>query len=214
MRCQNCKENKPTNKFPNDYKICFGCLIGGLKEKPCRECGISKAKSKFPKAGGLTCLSCISRSPKMVKKMREYQKNRYEDPKVRKELLRKKSEYRKKLTKAGYYKKYDQSTPRRWLAAKMRGARYKAVKNNMQYDLTTEFLFSLWEKQSGKCVLSGVFMTHCRNDPKSASIDRIDSSKGYTKDNIQLICSLMNLGKNKHKNKLIVEFIDEIRRVC
>lgn len=30
----------------------------------------------------------------------------------------------------------------------------------------------------------------------NASIDRIDSSKGYTLDNVQLVCNIVNLMKN------------------
>lgn len=32
-------------------------------------------------------------------------------------------------------------------------------------------------------------------------MDRIDSSKGYTKDNVEFVCRFINLGKNGYSKK-------------
>lgn len=42
--------------------------------------------------------------------------------------------------------------------------------------------------------------------PTNASLDRIDSSKGYTKDNIQVISSLANKLKNNASEDILVTF--------
>lgn len=42
--------------------------------------------------------------------------------------------------------------------------------------------------------------------PTNASLDRIDSSKGYTKDNIQVISSLANKLKNNASEDILVAF--------
>jgi len=61
-------------------------------------------------------------------------------------------------------------------------------------------LMELWEKQGGRCALSGVMMTHhiYRGDRKdfNVSIDRIRPHEGYTKDNIQLVAWRVNIMKN------------------
>ena len=49
--------------------------------------------------------------------------------------------------------------------------------------------------------------------PKTASIDRIDSSKGYTKGNVQWVCVFANLAKNTFKDELIKETFDELKKL-
>lgn len=44
----------------------------------------------------------------------------------------------------------------------------------------------MWNKQKGKCALTGIPMTVTKSGRTNTniSIDRIDSNKGYTKDNV------------------------------
>lgn len=58
--------------------------------------------------------------------------------------------------------------------------------------LTYEEALHQWEIQEGKCALSGAPLQSEGNSPYTASLDRIDSSKGYTADNIQWICWIVN----------------------
>lgn len=65
--------------------------------------------------------------------------------------------------------------------------------------VTTAELVDIFNEQHGKCALSGILMTWGgRSDvkgafqPNSMSIDRIDQSQGYIKDNVRLICTCFN----------------------
>lgn len=83
--------------------------------------------------------------------------------------------------------------------AKDRNKKYtkKYPDDARDFDITLPFLMDLFERQYGKCALSGLPMltiTHrdeCPEDqrcnPNKLSIDRIDSSCGYTEDNVQLV---------------------------
>ena len=69
----------------------------------------------------------------------------------------------------------------------------------------------IWDKQNGICpylniklVLSGYSKIE-KNPIYSASIDRIDSTKGYTKDNIQWVSRSMNLMKNTMTSEQVFE---------
>lgn len=81
--------------------------------------------------------------------------------------------------------------------------KYGAKKRNIPFDLSIEDLQELWDKQQGKCIYSGkplIFNNkHFRLQKGKtyffASLDRIDSTKAYTKDNIQWICAEINLMK-------------------
>lgn len=79
------------------------------------------------------------------------------------------------------------------------GARDRSRRKNMEFDITLDYLIYLWNKQQGKCALSGIKMTTVLYDgriPTNVSLDRIDTKKGYTMDNVQLVCMACNQMKN------------------
>lgn len=81
----------------------------------------------------------------------------------------------------------------------LKGTRRRSKDKNMYTDLTLDYLMYLWEKQKGKCALSGINMTYEFYKGRvntNVSVDRIDSTKGYTKDNIQLVTMAANQMKN------------------
>jgi len=76
--------------------------------------------------------------------------------------------------------------------------RLKAIRRRGSMNVTTADLLELWDKQGGKCALTGWPMTMTRRTGivrTNASIDRIDSLLGYTLDNIQLVCVAANKAK-------------------
>lgn len=54
-------------------------------------------------------------------------------------------------------------------------------------------------------------MTHKLRDLFAASIDRIDSAKGYVAGNVQLVCKAINLAKSAHSNDEILDFVTAVR---
>lgn len=83
--------------------------------------------------------------------------------------------------------------------------------------VTLSDLKNVWEGQSGICVYTGVQLTQPKyikeNNPlTTASLDRIDSSKGYISGNIQFISMAANWAKNKMSHEQMLEFCSLIRR--
>jgi hypothetical protein len=76
--------------------------------------------------------------------------------------------------------------------------------------LTIEELLKLYEKQKGKCSISGVKMSLLNNSNYIVSIDRIDSNKGYTINNIQLVTKIVNQAKNNLKLNIFYKMIQDI----
>lgn len=74
--------------------------------------------------------------------------------------------------------------------------KHGAIRRNMLFDITLQDIEDLYKHQNGICAISGVKLkiSACRNKAKesTASLDRIDSSKGYTKDNIQWVHKIVN----------------------
>jgi hypothetical protein len=85
--------------------------------------------------------------------------------------------------------------PSRYLSNASRRAKEKSL----SFDLDAEFLWLLYEKQNKRCALSGLPIVFGSNNDRasgSASLDRINNSGGYTKDNVQWLHKDVNLMKN------------------
>lgn len=75
-----------------------------------------------------------------------------------------------------------------------------AAARNIPFDVTIQDVWDIFEKQQGKCALSGLdlvfYKNHKNKGEQTASLDRIDSSRGYTKDNLQWIHKDINYMKS------------------
>ena len=76
-------------------------------------------------------------------------------------------------------------------------------KDNIKFqcNLTLQDLKDVWDKQQGTCPYTGLILELPSTKPYTnklakASLDRIDSSKGYTKDNIQFLSPYINFMKS------------------
>lgn len=97
-------------------------------------------------------------------------------------------------SKKAYHKR--KSSIRGTLSIRLQDAKTRANKNDWEIDIDLDYLCGLYVKQNGKCGMSNVFMETAGQGDQSVSLDRIDSSKGYTKDNVQLTCWRINNAKN------------------
>ncbi len=86
-------------------------------------------------------------------------------------------------------------------------------------DITVEFLKELWEKQKGICPYTKFEMslprgvaTKKNNSPLRASLDRIDSSRPYLKDNVEFVCVSVNYAKNGFSKEQMYNFFDSVRK--
>jgi len=81
------------------------------------------------------------------------------------------------------------------------GLKKRAISRLMDFDLTIEYLSDLFDKQEGKCALSGrpIYFSEARKYKleTSASLDRIDNNKGYIKGNVQFVSKQLNFAKHK-----------------
>ena len=77
-----------------------------------------------------------------------------------------------------------------FLRHRYNGACERAKKKGKPLELVFDDLMNLWNNQRGLCALTGIKMTHKSEGIYNGSIDRIDSSKGYTVDNIQLVTKI------------------------
>lgn len=91
----------------------------------------------------------------------------------------------------------------------------RAKSDNYEFNLTAKFLWTLFLAQNRKCALSGIDIHITEVTWKkgfgTASIDRIDSNKGYTEDNVQWVHKDVNRMKMDFK---VDYFVDLCRHVA
>lgn len=83
------------------------------------------------------------------------------------------------------YKGYEDISGTYWAEV-----RSSAMKRKFEFELDIKDVWDLYIKQNRKCALSGQYIQFHkihRHKDRTASIDRIDSNKGYTLDNIQIV---------------------------
>ncbi|MEK6881027.1 MAG: hypothetical protein AABY22_15520 [Nanoarchaeota archaeon] len=86
-----------------------------------------------------------------------------------------------------------------------------AKSGNRKFEITIQQIWDLFLKQNRKCALSGLYLEIANGSKNNAaSIDRIDSSKGYTPDNIQWVHKRVNIMKNVATQE---EFIEWCRKI-
>ena len=98
--------------------------------------------------------------------------------------------------KATNRNRHSSSSYQKYLARLYSKLKYSR-KETHEWTLEVDDLVAAWERQGGKCALSGVNLTHHHdgNGHKefNASIDRINEELGYTPDNIQLVAYRINI---------------------
>jgi hypothetical protein len=83
-----------------------------------------------------------------------------------------------------------------WYERVLSSVHYRAKVTNKQDDIDKNFLMELKEKQNGMCYWFNIPIDFTmKNKLRRPSIDRLDNSKGYTKENVVLSTQFANLGR-------------------
>lgn len=91
--------------------------------------------------------------------------------------------------------------PKSWLYATAMNARNRAKNRGFECSLNADQLRIIMLRSGGRCEVTGLRFTTqnqgaARTRPYFHSIDRIDSSKGYTFDNVRVVCHAVNIAMN------------------
>lgn len=99
------------------------------------------------------------------------------------------------------------------------GTYYTQIRNgakqrNLEFSVSKEYLWNLYQQQNGKCALSGITLDLTKNFANilrktgqyvSASIDRIDSTRGYVEGNVQWVHKDINQIKHKFGQEVFIK---------
>lgn len=97
--------------------------------------------------------------------------------------------------------------PKSYINSINRGAKSR----NLEFSITIEYLWNLFLIQSKRCALSGkeIWFNSIKKDT-TASLDRIDSSKGYIEGNVQWVHKDINMMKQNFDEKYFLELCKQI----
>jgi hypothetical protein len=92
-------------------------------------------------------------------------------------------------------------------------SRQGAKRRKIPFKICKQDIIDLYNKQNGKCALSNFELTFevgKGHIPTNISIDRIDNNRGYIKNNIQLVCCLVNTMKWEYPITTLYKFCEAI----
>lgn len=94
--------------------------------------------------------------------------------------------------------------------------KHSAIDRGLDFDISIEYLWELFLEQDRKCALTGweIYFpqSYKENKNKTASPDRIDSSKGYVKGNIQWVHQDINYLKSNTDNNYFIKICQAVAR--
>lgn len=202
--CPECGQELPLNRdFFKRLKLSNG------KEafhKICKSCEEKLYIAKHWRDGKLLCTncgeykdpSCFGRHSDM--KLRDYHNGICKECQIKR---------KKKIEPA----KDESLKLKQVLNQRLLGAKERATKQCIDFNITLEYLLTLWNLQKGICAISGIPMTFERYNgriPTNVSIDKIDRNKGYIKDNIQLVCMACNQIKSDWSEEIMYNICKKI----
>lgn len=201
-KCTTCNEEKEANENFGKHK---GFKDGYRDE--CKKCRNQKLKkhwnNTFTKLLCSTCQEYLNLSN--FNKNKDKVHRDYHDSSCKKCKVEKSKKRR--------MQRYNADPLERLLVERIAGARDRAKRKNIYFDLEVDSIKKMWELQDGKCALSGIKMTHVMGEgrtPTNISIDQIEASKGYTINNIQLVCMAVNQMKSDLTNEELLLFCNGV----
>ena len=98
-----------------------------------------------------------------------------------------------------------------WYVSQIKG---KAKKRNIEFNVSMKYLQELWEKQKGVCALSGlpIILGNKFSVKQTASLDRVDSSRGYIEGNLQWLHKDVNKMKLAHSQEKFIELCNLVTK--
>ena len=100
--------------------------------------------------------------------------------------------------------------PITWFETKRKGGLHRGL----DWDLEPNDILDLYEKQGGVCALTGWPIGWSEKGlTATVSIDRVDSSEGYLKENVQLLHKDVNMAKQSYSQDYFIEMCKSVSKV-
>jgi hypothetical protein len=105
------------------------------------------------------------------------------------------------------------ATLRGWITSNLTTRRQQCRTRDIEFTITVDDVIGLYEKQKGFCALTGRELkwgTGTNRGPDTLSMDRIEASGGYTRENLRLVTHWANVARQRFTD---AEFVERCREV-
>jgi hypothetical protein len=165
MKCPKCEHELPEDAFPRHKGKKNG------RNSWCRECTNSLARAWYAK-----------------------NRDRHKHTSTEARRRRVKAGSTKERDARRTYTQVHKGELRFEMSSRVSDAKKRATAKGLKCEITADDMVAMWHLQDGKCALTGwaLSLGGGLTDPYCASIDRIQNDLGYVKDNVRLICWMVN----------------------
>jgi len=96
-----------------------------------------------------------------------------------------------------------------------------AIKRGISFNLSLYDMWNLYKKQQGRCALSGIPLSlegsvnqnrHKNTSLRTASLDRIDSNRGYNPNNVQWVSKDINMMKQQLSQQQFIKICKQVTK--
>lgn len=99
-----------------------------------------------------------------------------------------------------------------YLTGKIASMRSGAKRRGLCFEITADDLESLIERQEFQCAITGIRFDmkrypDLRIPPYAPSVDRINHKIGYTRENIQIVCSAVNVARSNLPDEIFMHIM-------
>tara|TARA_R100000951_G_scaffold88730_1_gene76812 strand:- start:3148 stop:3663 length:516 start_codon:yes stop_codon:yes gene_type:complete len=107
-------------------------------------------------------------------------------------------------------KKPENNAHKGWIKGVLRSSFARKYQTNaalrgIDWEVTFEYLADLLIEQDFKCALTGWNIDAMEVNQNTASLDRVDSHKGYIEGNIQWVHKMVNMSKQQYTQEKFIE---------
>lgn len=185
--CSCCGENLPANRNFFVRRLNHKTGKESLSDT-CRKCEEKIEYNKHWDGDKLKCLVCgRSLDPSKFDLHSCYAIRNHRDSRCKECKRKQNQEARKEYS--------DEKRLYKTLQFRVLGAKERASRKGIPCTITLDYILDLWKKQNGLCAISKIPMTYELDSGRiytNVSIDQIEQGKGYTEDNVQLVCMAVN----------------------
>lgn len=114
-----------------------------------------------------------------------------------------------------YWRNEDNRKRNDWAGTLLKAIRSTCRRSGRELTITRDDITEVFEQQSGRCFYSGMKLNFelRKHSPMYPSVDRVDSMRGYTRDNIVVACWWMNRAKFTYPAEYYMQIVDEMRAI-
>lgn len=121
------------------------------------------------------------------------------------------TEYKNREDKQEYMEKQKKWRSKNILHYRVESAKHRSKRYGMVFEINDNIIQEKINSQGGICFISKQPLSYFENDWNSLSLDRLDSSLGYTVENTIVVTKFVNNSKN---NLSLDEYLKLIKLVC